>query len=354
MAEFHLAAECCRAAFGDADSSKIGQLAEKADWPRFLTLVRFHRVQGLVWKTLATTDVGQPASIAEAIATDARAIAAANLSASVECGELQRRFDGAGINGLFLKGLTLGALAYGIPWVKAAVDIDLLVSPAHLMGAAAVFGEAGYELCLPPSNLASLRKWHRLHKESAWSHRGSGSQIDLHTRLADNPRLIPTIGLASPRQEVQIADGLALPTLAKDELLAYLAVHGASSAWFRLKWVTDLAALLHQSTAEEIEHLYRRSQQLAAGRAAAQALLLADALYETLDGLPHLKRELEADRASRWLTQVALRQLAREEPVEPTAVRGGTAAIHYTQLMLLPGLGFKLSELVRQVRVALA
>lgn len=354
MTEFQLAAECCRAAFGDADTARIGELSKAADWPRFLRLVRFHRVQGLVWKTLAATDFRPLASVAKAIATDARAIAAANLSANVECGELRRRFELAGIDCLFLKGLTLGALAYGSPWVKAAVDIDLLVSPAHLMGAAAILGEAGYQLSSPPSNLAGLPKWHRLHKESVWSHPGRGSQIDLHTRLADNPRLIPTIGLASPRQEVQIAEQVGLPTLAKDELFAYLAVHGASSAWFRLKWVTDLAALLHQSSGDEIEHLYRRSQDLGAGRAAGQALLLADALYETLGGLPHLKRELEADRTSRWLTQVALRQLARDEPLEPTSVRGGTAAIHYTQFMLLRGLGFKVSEFVRQARVALA
>lgn len=354
MSEFQLAAECCRAAFGDADTARIRGLGEVADWPRFLRVVRFHRVQGLVWKSLAATDAGEPDSVAEAIATDARAIAAANLSASVECGELRRRFDLASIDVLFLKGLTLGALAYRTPWVKVAVDIDLLVSPTHLTGAAAILREAGYELSLPPSDLSDLPKWHRLHKESVWRHAGSGSQIDLHTRLADNPRLIPTIGLASPREEVRIAEGLMLPTLAKDELFAYLAVHGASSAWFRLKWVTDLAALLHQSTGDEIEHLYRRSQELAAGRAAAQALLLADTLYETLADLPNLKRELEADRASRWLTQVARRQLAREEPVEPTSVRGGTAAIHYTQLLLLPDLGFKISELVRQARVALA
>ena len=354
MAEFQLAAECCRAAFGDADTARIHRLGEVADWPRFLRVVRFHRIQGLIWKSLATTDAGQPDGVAEAIATDARGIAAANLSASVECGELRRQFDLAGIDVLFLKGLTLGALAYGTPWVKAAVDIDLLVSPAQLTDAAAILREAGYELSLPPSDLSGLPKWHRRHKESVWRHSRSGLQIDLHTRLADNPRLIPTIGLASPSQEVRIAEGLTLPTLAMDELFAYLAVHGASSAWFRLKWITDLAALLHRSPGNEIEHLYRRSQELGAGRAAAQALLIADTFYETLADVSDLKRELEAERASRWLTQAARRQLAREEPVEPTSVRGGTAAIHYTQFLLLPGLGFKVSELVRQARVALA
>ena len=66
----------------------------------------------------------------------------------------------------------------------------------------------------------------------------------LHTRVADHPDLLSQVGIDSPIQIVTVAKHIALPTLARDELFAYLTVHGASSAWFRLKWITDLAALL--------------------------------------------------------------------------------------------------------------
>ena len=46
-----------------------------------------------------------------------------------------------------------------------------------------------------------------------------------------------------------------MPTLADEPLYAYLCVHGASSAWFRLKWIADLNALLAGRTAEEIAAL---------------------------------------------------------------------------------------------------
>jgi len=132
-------------------------------------------------------------------------------------------------------------------------------------------------------------------------------------------------------------------------------VHGASSAWFRLKWITDLAALLHPKPAEEIARLYDRSQALGAGRAAGQALLLADACYGTLAAIPDLRHALAADGRTRWLYHIAMRQLAgRREPVEPTARTGGTAAIHLSQFFLLGGPAFKASELVRQARAALA
>ena len=107
--------------------------------------------------------------------------------------------------------------------------------------------------------------------------------------------------------------------------------------------------------AEEIARLYGRSQVLGAGRAAGQALLLADALYGTLAGLPDLRHALAADGRTRWLYHIAMRQLSgRREPVEPTARTGGTMAIHLSQFFLLGGPAFKASELVRQVRAALA
>jgi hypothetical protein len=144
-----------------------------------------------------------------------------------------------------------------------------------------------------------------------------------------------------------------LPTLRTDELFAYLCVHGASSAWFRLKWITDVAALLHGRETDEIQHLYQRSQELGAGRAAAQALLLADTLYGTLATNRSLRTSLSGDRASLWLARAVLNRLSSARPAEPTTHPLGTALIHWSQFFMLPRLGFKVSEFVRQVRTAI-
>jgi hypothetical protein len=178
--------------------------------------------------------------------------------------------------------------------------------------------------------------------------------VELHTRVADNGQLIPGITVHSPTQSVEVAPGITLPTLAGDELFAYLCVHGASSAWFRLKWVTDFAALLHPCPPAEIERLYGRSQQLGACRSAGQALLLADALYGTLEGTG-LRESLARGRATATLASAALRQLTgRAEPIEPTSVTLGTWRIHWTQFLLCPGAGFKLREFSRQLQHAIS
>jgi hypothetical protein len=281
------------------------------------------------------------------LSADAAAIAANNLTAAAECDELSAEFEAAGVPLLFLKGLTLSALAYHNPALKAAIDMDLLIDPADLGKAALLLEHGGYRLFLPRSRSA-LDHWHRRSKESVWARAAPALQIDLHTRTADNPRLIPSIDVHSPTQSVDIGSGISLETLEDGELFAYLAVHGASSAWFRLKWIADFAGLLEGRGAAEVEQLYERSQELGAGQAAGQALLLADRLFGTLKSASPLRQRLTADRQTRRLLETAFRMLVRGRG-EPTERRFGTVSIHWTQFHLLPGFHYKLSELSRQL-----
>lgn len=317
------------------------------DWAIVLRLARFHRVQGLVANALATLpDV--PEEIATGIAGDAQAIAASNLVATAESQRLLAQFTDAGVPLLFLKGLALGALAYCDPARKASIDIDLLIDDTDLDKASQLLRGNGYELQIPrAADPAKLRRWHRGSKESVWAKIEPTVQIDLHTRAADNRRLIPRIDVHSPRQSIDVGSRIQLPTLADEELFAYLAVHGASSAWFRLKWIADFAGLISGRMGDEIIRLYRRSQELGAGRAAGQALLLADTLFGTLADAPLLHEELNRDRAKRRLYRAALRLLSGDGR-EPTDRPLGTMTIHWTQLLLLSGPAFMLSELSRQ------
>jgi len=344
--EFQLAVQCCRRTFAGGDDQAITRLGKLVDWPRFLRLVRRHRVQALVWQSFSELDLRPSAIVADALAADAASITEANLRAAAQSAKLLESFAEAGVPLLFVKGLTLSKLAYGQAFVKMSQDIDVLVPGDALVAAAAQLERLGCRLVIPagPPQSAQLERWHLKRKESVWRS-PDGLQLELHSRLADSPDLIPGIGMSSPRQQVKVAPGIVLPTLAADELFAYLCVHGASSAWFRLKWITDLAALLHDCTAEEIERLFDRSQQLGAGRAAAQALLLATRIYGT-PAVPGLNRK----SVHRWLTAAAWKQMLRKD--EPTEVRFGTATIHCTQLFLLPGIRFHLRELWRQLAQA--
>lgn len=345
--EFSLALDCCRSHFGGASESD----ASAVDWARFVQLVRFHRIQGLAWDFLSTSRILVPTAAQQALREDAAAIAAANLRAAVECRRLLGAFEAAGQPILFLKGLALGVLAYGSPSLKSGIDIDVLVDPAQLTEAAAILGQLGYGR-EAGNGRRPIDAWHKQRKDSAWTWAGTSLVVDLHSRLTDNPRLLSGITVHSPRQLVDVGGGIRLPTLAHDETFAHLAVHGASSAWFRLKWISDFAAWISSLAEGELEKIYRRSLQLGAGRAAGQALLVADALFASLADSPSLHTELCDDRATRVLVRAALAQLRGTR--EPTAHFGGTLRIHWTQFLLLPGPRFKLGELARQARAAVA
>ena len=207
---------------------------------------------------------------------------------------------------LFVKGLTGAALAYRHPLLKMSSDIDLLVAPRNVVRGGELLARRGYRQLIPPPP-ADVGRWHRRHKESVWAPE-NGLHVELHSRLADNSRLIPCIDIDSPSETVDVAPGIRLPTLARDELFAYLCVHGASSAWFRLKWISDLAGLVHGQSGETIERLYEWSQALGAERATGQALLLADRLFGTLSDTG-LRKTLERDRPTRKLADAAYAQL---------------------------------------------
>ena len=347
--EFQLAVECCRRRFAPGDArpvtepDQVAELARLADWPGFLQLARRHRVQALAWQSLSEAGVVPPPGVADALCADAGLITEQNLRAAVDSATLLESFGQAGIPLLFVKGLTVSKLAYGHAFLKMSQDVDVLVPGEAIAAAAAELQRLGYRLEIPavPPQSPRFRSWHARRKELVWRS-PDGLQLELHGRLADSPDLIPGIGIGSPRQSVAVAPGIVLPTLARDELFAYLCVHGASSAWFRLKWITDLAAMLRSCTAQEVERLYDRSQQLGAGRAAAQALLLANRVYGTA-AVPGLNRKT----VHRWLAAAAWRQMLREK--EPTGVFFGTATIHLTQIFLVPGLRSPLRELARQI-----
>jgi len=343
--ELSLAIAACRTAF-DGSAKDVGPLTRAVDWDRFLKVAARHRVQALCWHGLEPMSEFMPAAIAEPLRLQASAIVEANLRIAAESARLFARFQSASLRLLFLKGLALGALAYRAPFLKMGWDIDLLVARDQLLDAARLLRTAGYVPIIPASDGKPLDRWHRSRKESVWHRPEGGFHIDLHTRLADNPALLPKVGIDSPSRLVPVAKGIELPTLGRDELFAYLTVHGASSAWFRLKWITDLTALLHDDGADEIERLYDRSQQLGAGRAAAQALLLADRIYGLEIG-DKLRDRLNSDRTNLWLARLAERQLYAIR--EPTDVLLGTAPIHLSQLFLLSGWRFKAPELGRQL-----
>lgn len=330
---------CCRYCYGSLDRSAVRTALDGQDAERLLTLARRHRVQGIAWKALRETGVALTDEVEQGFRRDVQRITGSGLRTAAESGRLHSAFASARIPLLFLKGQVLGRLAWGDPFLKDSVDIDLLVPDRMIGDAARLLGALGYEQSIPEPSVDPA-DWHRRRKESLW--RGPHLAVDLHSRVADSRYLIPRITATNRSELIEIAPGMSLPTLRLPEQVAYLAVHGASSAWFRLKWLADFAAILHPLPAQGVANLRTQAVQLGAGRAIDQALLLAHRYF----GTP-LPEEVPVDTPTRWLVRMAEGQLLAER--EPTRRPLGTATLHLSQLLLRPGSRFAIGEIGRQV-----
>jgi len=329
--EFLLVAACCRWPLGEAAVAAIRrQAAEAIDWTDVLRIVRRHRVAGLVHKALSSAPVELPPGIGQALASQAQRIARQSLALTAETVRLQRGFDAAKIPAITLKGAALAQLAYGSLALKHSRDIDLLVSPERALDALQLLEREGYALRNPAPSLnpAQRRAVVEYGREMDLVRGSGGHRVELHWQLSYNPLLLQGIDASSPTQDVTLPGGDRLRTLATEELFAYLAVHGASHSWFRLKWLADLNALLSQSSEADIAHLYRLAAKRGAALCAGQALLLRELLFGA--PLPSgIAAELEGSRRLATLVAMALEALAAREPQDDTVVVTREAAVHF-------------------------
>jgi hypothetical protein len=270
-AEFRLAAACCRWPITEPAGTAVREAAVGIDWERFLAVLARHRIEGLAHHALTAAEVALPPVQAAALARSAANVLRKDLEFAAEAVRIDRAF--AALPHLFVKGSTLAMLAYGTLGLKSAWDIDILVAPEAMAEAGAVLAEMGY-VCVLPAEPAQVEAWLRWIKETIWIHPTRGHAVELHSKLLDNPHLAGDLGLASPQQQVQVADGISLPTLQTEHLFAYIVAHGAYHGWSRLKWLADAAALA-TAGGVPVAELQAAAERLGAGRCSAAALVLA-------------------------------------------------------------------------------
>src|SRR5262249_10006938 len=217
----------------------------------------------------------------------------------------------------FIKGISLAKLAYGNLGLRHNRDIDLVVNFGMMPAAAELLERAGYRRSLPPAAFSEtqLQMWLLRTKELAYTHDEKDFEVELHSRLFDNHRLMPELPPASSWRRVPLTKKSYLCTLEEGDLFAYLCAHGAVDCWFRLKWLADIGALVAQQDERGVERLYLAAAARGAGRSAAQALLLCQRILGAT--LPDkLIATLSEDVSGRWLETIAMQSLTAD--LEPT------------------------------------
>jgi hypothetical protein len=345
--EFQLVAACCAWPPSESRTEAIRKAAqEPLDWERFARLAARHRVAGLVHNAIMRARPAIPSPVAENIRLQAAELAQHDLMLAAEAVRLQWLFVQKGIAVTFLKGSTLGILAYGQLGLRHGKDIDILVSDPDIDAATAILENAGYRRSQSPKGLSDtqLRMWKRLRKDFLYVQQTHSHEVELHWRLFDNPAMLNEWFGASPRRTVPIGGEAGLATLGAEDLYAYLCAHGAIHSWMRMKWLADVAALVSVMPDERIEQIHAAAEARNAGSASAQALLLCHRLLQTnipAALLGRLKNDVNArrlERAGLWALTAA------NENIAPSELLFGGLRTNFSHFLLARGWRYRVAE----------
>ena len=341
--EFALAAACAIWPPSERRVEAVRRAAaEVEDWGRFRRVVARHRIVGLAYDGIVAARLEPPPPVLGALRGDAQALARQSLGMAAEAIRLRHAFADAGIPVAFLKGATLAMLAYGSLGIRHSKDIDVLVPEECVAAAAATLSQRGYARTAPRADVSGrrLQIWMKRFKHFTFRHGERGIEVGLHWRLSDNP-LLAQVPAPQSWREVPIAGLASLPTLDRDDLFAYLCIHGAYHAWFRLKWLADIGALLEAAPHGEAQRLLSGTASRDAARPAAQAALLAQRVLGTTLTPSPVPRD---DRVVPWIVTMAFAAMTRGDgELEPQQLAFGSILIKASEY-LLKGWRFKLAQ----------
>jgi len=337
-AAFQLAVACCT---WPLDMRRVEQTADaQVDWSEFLAVVKRHRIPGLAHRALRQVS-GIPEHIRETLSTQARANTFGNLRCIGLQSQLDAKFKHCGIRYAVLKGIPLSKQLYGENSVRHSRDIDLLVAFQDFEAAENVLLQAGLRRTEPDEELKpQLRQlWFNRRHHFSYFHPQHGITVELHWRLCDNIDIDPGPRALQDLEHVEVSPGISLPVLGREYLLPNLMVHGAGHAWFRLKWIADVTALLSDFSADDRNNLLQQARNQGIEPAFRQGL----AICEALELLPSYDNPPAIGSTVRWLISVALHAVLQDEPAD-----GGNFQPRHLMLsrfILSPRASYRLQEL---------
>jgi hypothetical protein len=262
-----LLVECARARPDDAAIRRAAAAVD--DWNQLLEQADRHGMAPLLcWYLERCPDV-VPAAVLGCLRDRLHAGAAYSLKLAAELVRLVALFDRAGIEVVPFKGPAIAWSLYDSPALRQMTDLDLLVRPAEAPRAVDLLVASG---CRPAysADLRFFRPGRELPLSSP-----AGVAIDLHWALAPSQfcHALDLDRFRSRLVTVSIAGG-PIRTLAPEDLLIFLCVHGAKHYWCSLNWLCDLTRLIDR-TALDWDALMAYSRARRATRIVSAGLLLA-------------------------------------------------------------------------------
>lgn len=274
---------CCSRTSIDADRAEHirALLQQDVEWAYLLNSARRHGVVPLTYRALRTVGPDLiPDSFVDQLQGDFHTWGMATHMRMKELGELIGLFDAHDVPVISFKGPALGAYAYGNPTHrKPSGDLDILVRREDFSAAREIVIDFGFIPRVQPDEEPGYRK-----RRGSLPFDGSRGSIDVHWTLKQqsfdsfpyswtyNTRRIwersTTISLANT----------TIQTLATEDVLPYLCVHGVKHSWCQLYLICDIAELLHRHRDVNWQPILEQASRMDSERILYLGLLLANRL----------------------------------------------------------------------------
>ena len=293
-------------------STRIREIASQpVDWDHFKRLSEYHGVWPLAASNLYKAGVAAASSVAPLDDPVGRTTAR-NLSLLSQLAQVLALLERRGISAVSWKGPSLAADAYDHLGLRAFDDLDILVARDALPAVRDQLVEAGYTLA--EWSAGAIDYVHpALAREYTFIPREPGfAPVEIQISLAPWPLAIDLrIDDFLARAVTAEINGVVIRTMAREDHLLALAIHGFTHEWSRLRLITDIDAVARGT----IDWAAAMNRARAAGvlRILRVALLLAHQLFETpipsdvveSAGRDWMARHLAQQTAARLFTPVA-------------------------------------------------
>jgi len=255
------------------------------DWVAFRELSSRHRVDGLTAAWLIEhPSAGAPVEIFDDLYASFRAQSLDYLRRARETMRLSQRLDARGIRSIVLKGVDVAETLYpASPATRQSIDIDLLVAPADFLPAQLILRDEGYIRHSPEPEMPDSARSMAMHLTNAFEFVDTQNnlKVELHHRLLRDPGK-----LAKPFESL-LRHSLALPIgggvarrLSRLDAAVFLCAHAAEHAYFRIKWVADIARLLRDPLTPNISEIRQHARTFHCERDVLLSLLLLSEMTE--------------------------------------------------------------------------
>lgn len=204
-------------------------------------LVALHRVDLLLTNHQET--LGFPEDIAERVKTQALAHTVAGLRLINQTTDVCDLFTHGGIDFLLYKGIALSLATGRGSATRGAGDVDVLIAPRDVPRAHQLLVDEGFipKIAFVPKPGPLWKFWSYREREASY-HRG-GISIDLHWRIAKDPRHSPsTDALLARKAQVAVGETI-LPTLDSGDALCVSAATAYLDYCQNLRLIVDMVFL---------------------------------------------------------------------------------------------------------------